>query len=56
MARIRVGEELGIDMDRVIAWTFVKSHSEQQDLTSSLQVLGYPIPSIKVEERMALLN
>jgi hypothetical protein len=38
----------------VIGWTYIKGHSDQQDLTSSLQVLGYPVQALKVEERIVL--
>jgi hypothetical protein len=54
MTKVRIGKELGIDLDKVIGWTYIQGHSDQQDLTSSLQVLGYPVPSLKVEERIVL--
>lgn len=52
MVKVRNGEEFGIDIDKVIAWTFIKDCSDQQDLTSSLQLLGYPVPALRVEERI----
>jgi hypothetical protein len=54
MVRVRWGDELGIDLDRVIAWTFIKEDNDQQYLTSSLQISGYLVPALKVEERILL--
>jgi len=54
MVKVRISKELGIDLDKVIGWTYIQGHTDQQDLASSLQVLGYPVQSLKVEERIVL--
>ena len=54
MVKVRIGKELGIDLEAIIGWTYIKGHTDQQDLASSLQVLGYPVQTLKVEERIVL--
>jgi hypothetical protein len=54
MAKIRVGKEFGIDLEQVIAWTYIVGNTAEQDLTNSSHILGYPVATLIIEERILL--
>jgi hypothetical protein len=57
MVKVRIGKDLGIDLEKLIGWTLVENSSSQhEDLTSVSELLGYPIPTSIVEERLFLFT
>jgi hypothetical protein len=57
MVKVRIGKDLGIDLEKVIGWTLVENSSSQhEDLTRVSELLGYPIPTLIVEERLLLFT